>query len=370
MTENDNSEFQIIMNMLLKRNEKNYILIIASNKARDFAIILIQQSSFVYCNKYLLDDFKKINFFKNYFGLSQCIEIMINLFKEKKELIRIEEEENHIVKLGLDIEISIVGMNLNLPNEKIEFILDNDNVHQVIKNNLLWYTVLFLFNEKEEDKKLISEKENKIMELSNKISQLKQNLEEKKITTYLYEDNNIKNDLRKSKIITNVNIDNFEFVKNRLKIFNKDKKLNFQILYSAKINGDKSFIFHELCDNHKNTLILIKTDLNIIFGGFAGKTWNSRELGRKRDFKSFLFSLGKQKIYNPKQESKYHLYCSDNDGPCFYAFSVDNLCLQNGGFCDEIYKCSYDSFENEYELNNGTKHFKIDELEVYEVKLV
>ena len=370
MTESDNSEFQIIMNMLINRNEKNYLLIIASNKSRDFAIILIQQSSFIYCNKYLLDDFKKINFFKNYFGLGQCIEIMINLFKEKKDLIKIEEEENHMVKLGLDIELSIVGMTLNLPSEKVEFILNNDNVEQIIQNNLLWYSVLYLFNEKEEDKKLISKQENKIMELSNKIYELKQNLNEKKIVTSFYEDNIIKNDLRKSKILTDNNINNFEFVKKRLKLFNKDKNLNFHILYSAKVNGDKSTIFHELCDNHKNTLILIKTDLNIIFGGFAGKTWNSRELGRKKHFKSFLFSLGKQKIYSPKHDSKYHLYCSDNDGPCFYAFSVDNLCLQNGGFFDEIYKCNYDSFESEYELNNGTKHFKIEELEIYEVKLI
>lgn len=369
MTEKDNSEFQIIMSMLINRNEKNYLLIIVSNKSRDFVIILIQQSSFVYCNKYCLDDFKKINFFKNYFGLNQCIEIMINLFKEKKELIQIEEEENNIVKLGLDIEISIVGMELNLPNEKIEFILENDVVDQEIKNSILWYSVLYLFNEKDENKKLLSEKENKIMQLSHTIFELKQNLEEKKIT-FLYEDNIIKNDLQKSKIITDNNIHHFEFVKNRLKIFNKEKKLNFEILYSAKINGDKSIIFHELCDNHRNTLILIKTDLNIIFGGFAGKTWNSRELGRKKDFKSFLFSLGKQKIYNPKIESKYHLYCSDNDGPCFYAFSVDNYCLQNGGFCDEIYKCNYDSFESEYELNNGIKHFKIEELEVYQIKLI
>ena len=52
------------------------------------------------------------------------------------------------------------------------------------------------------------------------------------------------------------------------------------------------------------------------------------------------------------------------------AFSVDDLCLHNGGFCDEIYKCNYDSFETEYELNNGSKQFKIDELEVYEVKFI
>lgn len=80
--------------------------------------------------------------------------------------------------------------------------------------------------------------------------------------------------------------------------------------------------------------------------------------------------MDNQKIYNPKIDSKYHLFCSDNDGPCFYAFSIDDKCLQNGGFCDEIYKCNYDSFESDYELNKGIKKFKIEELEEYEAKLV
>ena len=371
MSENENEEIQIIMNILIKKNEKNYLVVIASNKPRDYAIILVQQSSFIYCSRYGLEDFKKINFFKNYlnFGLKHCIEILINLLKEKKFSINIEEEENKLLKLTLDIEISVVGMNLNLPKEKIEIILENDNVDQIIKNNLIWHSLLYLFQEKEEDQKIKLEQENKIKQLTQEIVELKQNLEEKKLTPFLYENNNIKNDLTKSKIITEYNIKNFEFVKKRLKIFNKDKTLNFQLLYSAKINGDKSQKFHEFCDNHKNTLVIIKTNLNIIFGGFAGKTWNSLELGRKKDIKSFLFSFDKQKIYNPKPESKYHLFCSDNDGPCFYAFSVDDLCLHNGGFCDEIYKCNYDSFETEYELNNGAKPFKIDELEIYEVKL-
>ena len=372
MIENGNDEFLIIMDMMIKQEDKNYLIIIASNKSRDSAIILIQQSSFIYCSKYILDDFKKINFFKNYlnFGLSQCIEILINLLKEKQNLINIVEEENYLVKLNLDIEISVVGTNLNLPKEKIEIVLEKDNIEPTLKNKLLWSTLLYLFKVKEEENNKILEQESKIKELTNEIFQLKQNLEAKKLSPFLLEDNNMRNDLRKSKIINENNIKNFEFVKRRLKLFNKDKIVNFQMLYSAKLNGDKSRKFHELCDNHKNTLIIIKTDLNNIFGGFAGKVWNSLELGRKRDFKSFLFSIGKQKIYNPKPDSKYHLFCSDNDGPCFYAFSVDNLCLENGGFCDEIYKCNFDSFETEYELNNGTKSFKIEELEVYEVKLV
>ena len=365
--EKELNDFDIIMNILINNNEKDYLLIVASNKTRDYAIILIQQSSYIYFRKYFFDDFKKINFFKNYLGLNQCIEIMINLFKEKKELINIEEDENKEIKLSLDIEISVVGMKINLPKERIELILLNNNCELKIKNNLIWKNILYLFKEKENGQKLILESENKIKELAKEIYELKQNMDEKK-TNYFLEDSKNKYELNKGNIINEFNEINFEFVKKRLESINKDKKLNLLMLYSAKINGDKCQKFHQLCDNHHNTLILIKTDKNNIFGGFAGKTWNSWELGRKKDIKSFLFSLNKKKIYNSNPDSKFHLYCSENDGPCFYAFSVEDFCLKNGGSCDEVYKCNYDSFENDFELNDGIKKFNISELEVYEVK--
>ena len=357
MTENDN--FKIIMNMLLKKNDKNYIILIAYNKESDIAIIIASQSTYVYSSKYNLEDFKKINFFKNYvnFGLYQCLEIMMNLLKEKQDKINIIENKNEFLKIGLDIEINVVGLNLNLPKEKIELLLNNENGEQMIKNTIIWNCLFNLLKEKDEDKKISMEKDNLINQLKKEIFVLNQG-------------NILKNDLLKSKIINEKNMKNFEFVENRLKLFNKDKTITYHLLYNAKINGDKSQTFHRLCDFHKNTLLIAKTDQNIIFGGFANKTWHSQELGRKKDIKSFIFSLNKQKIYNPKIDSKYHLYCSEYDGPCFYAFSIENLCLQNGGYCDEIYKCNYDSFENEYELNNGNKHFQIDELEIYEIKLI
>ena len=171
MIENGIDEFLIIMDMMIKQEDKNYLIIIASNKSRDSAIILIQQSSFIYCSKYILDDFKKINFFKNYlnFGLSQCIEILINLLKEKQNLIKIIEEENYLVKLNLDIEISVVGTNLNLPKEKIEIILEKDNIEPNLKNKLLLSALLYLFRVKEEENNKILEQENKIKELTNNI---------------------------------------------------------------------------------------------------------------------------------------------------------------------------------------------------------
>ena len=372
MKEDDYAGYKIMMNMLKNCNGKNYLIVIATNILIECAIILIQESSYIYCNKYVLDDFKKDKFFGRYIdaGLGKYIEILIELLKQKKHLINLEEN-NDAIKLILDIEYKIEGLQISFPKEKLELTLskDNDKVDENTKKKIVWYNLLLLYQEKEDNYKIKGEKDNIIEQLKQEINKLAQELENQKIKMLLENSNN-RNDFKKSQIITEKNIKDFDFVRDRLKENNENKKLDFEMLYSAKKNGDTSFKFHELCDNQNNTLIIIKTKSDNIFGGFARKTWNSMETGRKKDNKSFLFSLRKKKIFNPKRESNYHLFCSDRDGPCFYAFSIENESLKNGGFCDEISKCNYDSFENDYELNNGVKKFLIDELEVFKVDYI
>ena len=366
MIDDKNDEMQILTDILINKNGNYYLMVFASNKSRDFIVIFVQHSSFIYARKYYIKDFKQMNFFKNY-TLEKCIEILTNLIKEKKNEIKIEEKDNKYLKICIDIEISIVNMSLNFPKEIIEIILENEKIDKNLQNNIIWNNIKYLISKKKIIQTNLSEQENLVKKLQQNIIELKKNIEKKELNLFSNENNY---QLKKSKILKESNMNNFEFIKKRIGLFKKNKKLAFHLLYSAKIDGDQTQNFHELCDNQKNTLILIKTNLNIIFGGFARKYWNSLELGRKKDLKSFLFSFNKQKIYNPKPEAKYHLFCSEKDGPCFYAFSVENDCLKNGGFCDEIYKCNYDSFENDYELNNGSKFFKIEELEIYKVNFI
>ena len=396
MDNNDNNDnmdstiFEIIMNMLLKIKNKKYLFCIASNKSRDWAILFIQESSYMYASKYEIDDFKKFNIFKNCenLKLSNCIEIIVNLFKEKKDLIKIEEEENKHIKIGIELELGVNEINLSLGKEKLEFILEKEDVEDMIKLKLIWHSILFLFQEKEENQKIKLGQEKKIKKLEENISDLKIMINELKKSLEYYNkqnksniynnstinnnsNNNSEKEFNKSQIINESNIRHFNFIKQKLKLLYNEPIIKFKMIYSAKINGDSSNKFHELCDNQNNTLVIINTENNNIFGGFASKTWNSMELGRKKDTKSFIFSINKQKIYNPKlddsKNQKYHLYCSDNEGPCFYAFSVENFSLKNGGICDEIKKCNYDSFEIDYEINNGNKNFKIKDLEIYKI---
>ena len=46
-------------------------------------------------------------------------------------------------------------------------------------------------------------------------------------------------------------------------------------IYRATENGDQAEIFHSLCDNNTNVIVLIKTKNKNKFGGFTSKGFNS-----------------------------------------------------------------------------------------------
>ena len=382
--ENESSTFQIIMNKHIKikveEQSKSYLFIIASNEARDFVIIYIHQSIFFYCEKYTLKDLQKINFFQNFQNVNDIILVIKQLFEEKKDSIKIEEEEEKQITISLELELSVSGFNFNLRKEKIEFVLPNDNLDSMVRYKLLWFSSLFLFKEKEKDEKIKNEQEQNISNLKQEIINLKAINEELKLKLSNIEFNLAKDKSNKnnkvnkninftnSKIINESNINKMKFISLKIKRLFNEKLLKYEMIYSARINGDTGPKFHEKCDYINNTLTLVYTNRNKIFGGFAYKTWNSLGLGRKFDSNSFIFSVDKQKIYNPIiGKNKYHLYCSDNDGPCFYAFTIENFCLERGGAINEINKCNFESFEKEYEINDGIKNFTIKELEIYKV---
>ena len=48
----------------------------------------------------------------------------------------------------------------------------------------------------------------------------------------------------------------------------------FMLLYRASTDGDKAKIFHQKCDNHNMTLVLVETTKGVRFGGFTMKSWD------------------------------------------------------------------------------------------------
>ena len=177
------------------------------------------------------------------------------------------------------------------------------------------------------------------------------------------------------------------FIKNSLYEHYDNKKIELELLYRASRDGDNPKKFHELCDNKEGgTLIIYKTDKNIIFGGFSNAKWIS--FCNEKDHKigkdatgsiNFLFQLNnKKKYYLRKKENNEKIsaiYCRFDSGPCFGSCGEDiwvhgNFLSKNGVLHKDKDKgrtCSFDT-KFDYELNNGESSFKIVELEVFLLK--
>jgi hypothetical protein len=65
---------------------------------------------------------------------------------------------------------------------------------------------------------------------------------------------------------------------------------NCILLYRATRDGFEGSVFHEKCDGKENTITIIETNGNYVFGGFTAAKWASYD-GHIADTKAFLFSL-------------------------------------------------------------------------------
>ena len=82
--------------------------------------------------------------------------------------------------------------------------------------------------------------------------------------------------------------------------------------------------FHEKCDGHENTLTIIRTDKEKIFGGFTRLSWES-EYKQKEDDKGFLFNYNKNEIYYRNKGDQIEICTGFNHGPLFGKFIDLNI---------------------------------------------
>ena len=95
----------------------------------------------------------------------------------------------------------------------------------------------------------------------------------------------------------------------------KNKKINFELIYKAIIDGDKAKTFHNNVDGKGPLIILVKTSNNNIIGGYTSKAWSSSN-EYTNDSEAFLFSLTYEKKYIIIKP-EYACLHLENDGPCF-----------------------------------------------------
>ena len=182
-----------------------------------------------------------------------------------------------------------------------------------------------------------------------------------------------------SKIVNSTDI---IFIQNRIKeIHPKIKDVFFNLAYRASEDGDKAADFHRKCDALGPNIVLIKTRKGNIFGGFTFKNWehlprdidiNRPNLGSaSRDSNAFGFSVNGQKIYNNEKPNEFAIWCNRSFGPTFKnnLFQIFDSCMKKGGYCSIRSNSHFGGQNYDYEISGGESRFKVDELEVFEVKL-
>ena len=157
------------------------------------------------------------------------------------------------------------------------------------------------------------------------------------------------------------------------KLCNFDNQ-KWHCLYKASVDGFSSQEFHSKCDNHTNTLTIIKSTSSNIFGGYTGAAWSSSN-DYATDQYSFIFSLI-NKLEKPLiikcNDPKNAIYCNSDYGPCFGNddIKISSSCDSN---IDSKSNLGFTYVHDDFEYgSNETKKFLADsyrfqvaEIEVY-----
>ena len=144
--------------------------------------------------------------------------------------------------------------------------------------------------------------------------------------------------------------------------------VKFNIIYRASEHGDKAKIFHQKCDNHQMTLVLVETTKGRRFGGFTTKTWDGNCV-KKIDNDAFVFSLDKHKIYDV-HKNEFAIGGYPKFGPVFFGCQIriyDEFFKKGGTTCHRA--LNYKTKED-YELNSGEQTYIVKEIEVYDIEVI
>ena len=206
----------------------------------------------------------------------------------------------------------------------------------------------------------IKDRLNELNQLKSEINRLNQ-LNKIRSETKLVETTKTTRSIIKGDIIHNLN----ELEMLTRKINNSNNKITLNLLYKATADGDTAEAFHQKCDQAESSLVLVETDKGKRFGGFTSNNWRG-DGEDKMDPKAFVFSLDKMTVYDniPEEEA---IGCYPKFGPIFLGCQIRifDHAFEKGGTTFEK-GANYETEEN-FELSGGEQHFRIKEIEVYEV---
>ena len=322
----------------IKQKEKNYKLKIEIFD-ENICLDLLEEKDLMeeYGINLTLNELKQIHkIFSMFNSCQDFLDYMKALIENNKLVINNTLESQITIELIVEylFKQNIIKIDLNKKKVNFELIAKdlykkisslNENYLNIIKENK---------NIKEENKDLNKEIKNLKEENKNvkdRVNDLENviNLLKKDITLLKDKNNDLSLKINLENFIDSAIMEKGEFfmIKTAIqKRMNKEIK-NLKKLYQATIDGGEPEIFHEKCDNIPNTLVLYKSAGNRRFGAFSSECWGNK--GDTLDKNCFLFSLDKQKIYNPKNDMCFQLACYSHSGPSF---------ANHGNYCIKLYK--------------------------------
>jgi hypothetical protein len=165
-------------------------------------------------------------------------------------------------------------------------------------------------------------------------------------------------------------------------IFARFQGSDFRLLYRGTENGFRATDFHRCCNGHPNTMTLILTTENYIFGGYTPVVWNSRNAWvPDPSMKTFLFTIRNPHNLSPRiftmAQPENAIADHGSYGPSFgygYVIYVCDECNFSKSVSADCYTNLANNFVNDTGIPGkavftGSYNFTVKEIEVFEVKL-
>ena len=282
-----------------------------------------------YSSKFNLSDLKEHNrYFKMFDTLEQLMPEIKNLCDQEKVKIK---KEKTLVKVLISVPLTVLG----------EVALD--------------------VKQAEMDQKQV------IADLCQKVNELNKEIKLLKTQSNLVSDEKLDINLKSKDILLNEGEKNMicDWILKRMK--SEDKKVEMTLLYKLKTQGDN--YFHSYCNNKGYTVTLVRTTKGYRCGGFTTQSWSSRG-NYANDVNAFLFSLEFKEMYPINQEGTNAIYDSSDRQATFgngQDLYIANNCSQNySSSCNFPY--AYHGLKQRC-LTGGVYNFKVDDMEVYQIKI-
>jgi hypothetical protein len=156
-----------------------------------------------------------------------------------------------------------------------------------------------------------------------------------------------------------------------------------ELIYRASSDGFEASSFHSRCNGKENTVTIIKTTSNSVFGGFTSQNWPNSYSEWSYSQDAFIYSLRRSGSFNNKKlrvkDNAYAIYGYYENGPIFGRgfdiFVSDKSNINNN---------SYSNLGNSYQLPEdinygydtantylaGSRNWQTVEIEVYQLTFV